>query len=151
MYGCESWTTKKVEHWRVNAFELWCWRKFLRVLWSSRRSKLSIQGDQSWIFIRRTDAEFEVPYFGHLMWRTDSLENPLMLGKFEDRRSGWQRMGCLDGITDSKDMSLSKLWGMAKDRGAWSAAVYGVTKNQTWLSNWTTTCYQWGLTIHSLF
>ena len=102
------------------------------------------KGDRFWVFIRRTDAEVEVPYFGHLMWRTDSLENPLMLGKFEDRkRRGWQRMGCLDGITDSKDMSLSKLWGMVKDREAWSVAVHGVTKNQTWLGNWkTTTCYQ---------
>ena len=102
------------------------------------------KGDRFWIFIRRTDTEVEVPYFGHLMWRTDSLENPLMLGKFEDRkRRGWQSLGCLDGVTDSKDMSLSKFWGMVKDREAWSAAVHGVTKNQTWLGNWkTTTCYR---------
>ena len=112
MYGCENWTIKKVEHWRIDAFELWCWRRLLRVPWTARTSNQSIvkEINQSWIFNGRTDAELKLQYFGHLMRRTDSLEKTLMLGKSESRRSrGQQRMKWLDDITYSTDMSLSKL------------------------------------------
>ena len=112
MYGCENWTIKKVEHWRIDAFELWCWRRLLRVPWTARTSNQSIvkEINQSWIFNGRTDAELKLQYFGHLMRRTDSLEKTLMLGKSESRRiRGQQRMKWLDDITYSTDMSLSKL------------------------------------------
>ena len=137
MYGCESWTMKKAECWRTDVFELWCWRRLLRILWTARSTQS---------ILKEINAEYsleelmlKLQYFSHLMWRADSLEKTLMLGKIEGgRRRGQHRTRWLEGVTDSMDVSLSKLWEMVKYREARCAIVHGIAKSQTWLSDWTT-------------
>ena len=139
MYGCESWTVKKAEHQRIDACELWCWRRLLRVPWTARRSSQSILKEISpGCSLEGLMLKLKLQYFGHFMWRVDSLEKTLMLGGIRSRgRRGWQRMRWLDGITDSTDFNWSELREMVMDREAWHAVIHRVTKSQTRLSYWT--------------
>ena len=148
MYGCDSWTVKKAECRRIDAFELRCWRRLLRVPWTARRSNQSILREVGPGYsLEGLMLKLKLQYFGHMMRRADSFEKTLMLGKIEGRRRrGWQRMRWLDGITNSIDMGLGRFWELVMDRGVWCPVVHGVSKSQAWLRDWTD--LNWGLDWH---
>ena len=138
MYGCESWTLKKAECWRINAFELWCWRRLLRVPWTARSNQSILKEISPEYSLEERVLKLKLQFFGYLMWRTDSLGKTLVLGKIEGgRRRGWQRMSWLDVITDAVDLSLRRLLELVMDREVWHATVHLVTKSRTWLNDWT--------------